>query len=116
MPIRADKSTREARAPDDGLRLLVTRFWPRGVAKAKVDLYLPDLAPSADLVRAFKRGRLTWPDFARRYRLEMAAQASLLRLLKHLDARGETITLLCACPDPARCHRSLLKDLIERSR
>jgi uncharacterized protein YeaO (DUF488 family) len=116
MPIRAAKSTRDAKAPDDGLRLLVMRFWPRGVAKAKVDLYLPDLAPSAELVHAFKGGRLKWPDFARRYRREMTAQTSLLRLLKHLHGQGETITLLCACPDPARCHRSLLKDLIERSR
>jgi len=113
MPILTEKNTSDVKAPADGLRLLVTRFWPRGVAKTKVDLYLPDLAPSAKLVHAFKSDRMPWRDFAGAYRREMRAQTSLLRVLGHLQRHGETITLLCACRDAARCHRSLLKSLIE---
>ena len=114
MPLKTQKTIFDPAARADGTRILATRFWPRGVAKDKADLYLVDLAPSKDLVQAFQAGEIDWRVFAARYRKEMAGQRSALRLLNHM-ARDRTLTLLCSCPDPNRCHRTLLADLIEKA-
>ena len=116
MPVHVAKNVFDPAEPDvDGLRILATRFWPRGVKKDAADLYLPDLAPSKDLVQAFKSGEMDWPTFKRRYQAEMKGQTSLIRTLAWLDARGEVVTLLCACDDPDRCHRSILGDLVKKA-
>ena len=99
--------------PADGLRVLVTRYWPRGVSKAAVDEYARALSPSADLLRAYKDGLLDWPRFRHQYRIEMQgaqAQSEIARLTAL--AREEMVTLMCVCHDEDRCHRSLLSGLI----
>ena len=115
MPIKTEKSAFDPPAKGDGTRVLVTRFWPRGVAKDKVDLYLVDLAPTKDLLQSFQAGEIQWREFSSRYKKQMAGQRSALRLLNHLDREGRTLTLLCSCPDAARCHRSLLAELIAKA-
>ena len=100
-------------SPDDGLRLLVMRLWPRGVSKAAVDGWEPGLGPSRQLLQAYRRGGMEWHEFARRYREEMAGQGELLARYRERGQR-ETLTLLCGCADESRCHRGLLKGLIER--
>jgi uncharacterized protein YeaO (DUF488 family) len=113
MPILTGKSAYDAREPGrDGLRLLVTRYWPRGLARGQIDLYLPDLAPSAKLLAAYRHGEIDFAGLARRYRSEMGAQKSLLRLLAWLDRDGARVTLLCTCADERHCHRRLLADLL----
>lgn len=121
MPLLTAKHARMARGPGDGLRLLVTRFWPRGVRRAEFDLWLPALAPSKALLGDFRATLALnpgsgasdpWPGFCRRYRAEMRGQAELIADLRRRYRGGDTITLLCACHDPARCHRSLLAGLI----
>lgn len=108
MAIKTAKSVFAPHAAADGWRCLVTRYWPRGVSKAHVDLYLPDLAPSAELLAAYRRDSLSWPRFAQRYGAEMGRQTSLLRVLAHASRRGQTVTLLCTCPAGQPCHRHLL--------
>ena len=82
MPIHTAKNVYDPIEPEvDGLRILATRFWPRGVKKDAADLYLPDLAPSKALVQAFKAGEMDWRTFKRRYRAEMKGQTSLIRTL-----------------------------------
>lgn len=105
--------------PDDGLRLLVCRFRPRGVTKAAEtwDEWWPDLGPSRELLAAYHGkdgGPLPWPDYARRYHEELGRQLLRIRALADRLGAGETITLLCssACTDPARCHRTLLADVL----
>lgn len=107
--------------PDDGFRLLVCRYRPRGVAKSAEtwDAWEPALGPSKDLhAGAYaKRGaKLSWESYQKLYLSEMRAQAELIDSLATRVAAGETITLLCssACTRESRCHRSLLKELIER--
>ncbi len=124
MTILTEKHVRLHRSPEDGERLLVMRYWPRGVRREAVDRWLRDLAPSAGLLREFReridpaaRSAETdddevWSWFASAYRAEMAAQEPLIRELRARHERGDTITLLCGCHDPARCHRSLLAGLI----
>lgn len=116
MPIHAEKTVYDPADPAaDGLRILATRFWPRGVKRDAADLYLPDLAPSKDLLQAFKAGEIDWPAFRRRYVAEMKGQTSLLRTLRWLDARGEAVTVMCSCEATRECHRFVLKDLIARA-
>ena len=98
--------------PDDadGTRVLIMRLWPRGIKKSRVDLWLKELGPVLPLLRAFRGGELDWAQYTRRYlagleRPEAQAQLSQVRAA----AKEGTVTLLCGCPDEARCHRSLLR-------
>jgi uncharacterized protein YeaO (DUF488 family) len=109
--------------PTDGHRLLVCRYRPRGVRKDAEtwDDWLPQLGPSRELHADYygKHGApIRWPEFRRRYLLEMKAQGETIASLASRATAGETITLLCssACTNPARCHRSLLKALVTRAR
>lgn len=109
------------RLPDEGLRLGTVRHPPRGVRKEDYasrnwfDLWLPELAPSAELLRRARsgQGELDWRVFARRYRSEMAApEASrLLDLLAAMSGRAD-FSVGCYCADESRCHRSLLRVLL----
>lgn len=104
--------------PDDGFRLLVTRYRPRGVTKAAEtwDAWWPDLGPSRALHAAFwgkTAPPIGWDEYARRYLEEISPQRETIRRLA-VRATSENITLLCssACVDPERCHRSLLVRLM----
>ncbi len=124
MPVLTHKHVRLHRSPEDGERLLVMRYWPRGVRREAVDRWLRDLAPSARLLREYRersdpatRSEATgddgtWSWFVSAYRAEMAAQEPLIRELRARHGRGDTITLLCGCHDRARCHRSVLATLV----
>lgn len=120
MPVRT-RRWNDPGQPGDGFRLLVTRYRPRGVAKAAEtwDEWWPELGPSRELHADFwgKTGTALAPgDYERRFLDEMQMQTFRLRALVSRHQDGETLTLLCssACEDPARCHRTILKRLIER--
>lgn len=94
----------------DGTRVLVMRLWPRGIKRGAVDLWLKDLGAEVGNLRAFKAGRIGWPEMRRRYLASLTrepAAAALGRLLA-MAKRGR-VTALCSCEDPKRCHRSLLR-------
>jgi uncharacterized protein YeaO (DUF488 family) len=106
--------------PDEGYRLLVTRYRPRGVAKADEtwDEWQPALGPSKELHRAVYTETGTpipWPQYRRRYLEEQRQNKELIERLAARVRRGQTLTLLCssACVREARCHRSILRELIE---
>jgi uncharacterized protein YeaO (DUF488 family) len=107
--------------PDDGFRVLIARYRPRGVSHAQETWsgFMPQLGPSKALHAAVygKAGAvpIDWDTYAARYLEEMGEQTFWIHNLAALHARGETLTLLCssACTDEARCHRSLLRGLIE---
>lgn len=124
MPRRPRKPAGEVRAkriyaprtPDDGLRVLVMRMWPRGVKKSAIDEWRRELAPSVELVQDFlKKKTLTFAQYRRRYLAELKsrpeAEETLARLAD-LAKRGESITLLCWCPDESACHRSIVRELV----
>jgi uncharacterized protein YeaO (DUF488 family) len=99
-------------APSDGERVLVMRLWPRGVRKDAVDSWEKELGPSVDLLRDYRDGKITWAEFARRYRAEMRAQTEAVERLRR-RARRRTVTLLCGCEEEPRCHRGLLRKVVE---
>lgn len=109
----ATKSIYERAEPGDGLRVLVTQYWPRGIAQDAVDEYVRALAPSRGLLHAYRNGELDWPRYRHQYLLEMEsefAKREIHRLAK--IARSERITLMCVCKYEEQCHRSLLRELV----
>jgi uncharacterized protein YeaO (DUF488 family) len=108
------------RKKSDGMRILICRYRPRALPKEDETWHLwwPDLGPSRELHAAFygKNGPpITWDDYRARYLEEMKGQEEKIALLAEKVAEGKAITLLCssACTKKSRCHRSLLKELIE---
>ena len=119
MPIKT-KRWDDPREADDGFRLLVTRYRPRGLPKDQEtwDAWQPHLGPSKELHAAAygKAGlKFHWDDYRRRYLAEMRTHGAAIEELAMRVAAGETITLLCSsqCVRESRCHRSLLRELIE---
>jgi uncharacterized protein YeaO (DUF488 family) len=110
------------REPGEGLRLGTVRRPPRGVPKSQYaargyyDVWMPELAPSADLVKAGHQAvdDRDWRIFERRYRTEMKRPEAerLLRLLTALSHQTE-ISVGCYCEDENRCHRSILRSLLK---
>jgi uncharacterized protein YeaO (DUF488 family) len=99
---------------DDGYRVLSTRYWPRGIPKSRVDEYTTKTAPSRALLREFKHEGLTWEDYVPRYLEEMTAPEAMTTIARFAKLAGsKTITLMCICADEQRCHRSLLRHLIQ---
>jgi uncharacterized protein YeaO (DUF488 family) len=104
-------------AADDGFRVLVDRLWPRGVAKAKahIDQWLKDVAPSDGLRQRFHNRPAKWNEFVAAYARELdqepakAAAASLRE-----KARHEPVTLLYAARDESRNNAVALKEWLER--
>jgi uncharacterized protein YeaO (DUF488 family) len=115
LPVKT-KRVYDPPSSEDGVRILVMRFYPRGVKRETFHEWRKELGTDPELIRAWKSGAISWDEFARRYEAQISAdpkaQASLNELAQR--ARKETLTLLCACEDEAHCHRTLLKAMIER--
>jgi uncharacterized protein YeaO (DUF488 family) len=120
MPIRIVQlgSPRHA---NEGVRLGTVRRPPRGVPKSRYaaddwyDVWLPNLAPTAELVKAAQSSTSakSWDTFARKFRSEMKRpEAShLLDALAALS-HGANFSVGCYCAEEAQCHRSLLRELL----
>jgi uncharacterized protein YeaO (DUF488 family) len=87
-------------AEDDGARVLVDRLWPRGLTReeAAVDLWLKDIAPSAELRRWFGHDPALWPAFQDRYRAELAGNPAVDELRAIIE-QGRRVTLLFGAKD-----------------
>ncbi|HKR28017.1 MAG TPA: DUF488 family protein, partial [Acidobacteriaceae bacterium] len=94
---------------------------PRGVPKSEFakrgfyDVWLPELAPSADLVGFAMHAELdekAWKQFERKYRAEMKEQSRVLDVLAALS-RQTDFSVGCYCEREERCHRSILRKLLE---
>lgn len=94
------KRAYEKPSRDDGERILVERLWPRGLTKEKaaVDLWLKDVAPSAELRKWFGHDPDKWDQFQKRYWKELKESAEAVKLLKQKGKQG-TITLVYAAKD-----------------
>jgi uncharacterized protein YeaO (DUF488 family) len=90
------KRVYETAAKEDGYRVLVDRLWPRGLTKAKayVDLWLKEVAPSTELRKWFGHEPEKWPEFQKRYHAEMKAQPQAIATLRKLEKEHKKVTLL----------------------
>ncbi len=111
----------QPRHHDEGLRVGTVRRPPRGVRKADIarkdiyDVWFPNLAPSEALLKELRPDdERSWRTFSRRYLAEMKGTTQrkdidLLAALSH----HTNLSVGCYCADEARCHRSLLRKLLE---
>jgi uncharacterized protein YeaO (DUF488 family) len=106
-------------ADDDGMRVLVDRLWPRGLTKekARIDLWLKEIAPSDALRRLVHGDPAKWDAFVAAYAQELArdpAKAAAARLRKL--AREQPVTLLYAARDEIHNNAVALEEWLERAR
>lgn len=109
------KRVYSAPAVDDGKRILVDRLWPRGLtkAKAKVDLWLKDVAPSNDLRKWFAHDPLKWSEFKKKYAEELANCPDALIALQEESKHGQ-ITLLYGAKDEWHNEAVVLLALLQK--
>ncbi len=101
-------------APEDGLRVLVDRLWPRGLSRerAQVNLWLKDIAPDSELRKWFSHDPERWPEFKRRYFAELATQTDLLATIAE-EARDGVVTILYGAKDRQHNNALALKEYME---
>ena len=111
------------RAPDEGLRIGTVRRPPRGVRKEDYarknlyDVWFPNLAPTEPLLKAYfpiGDDPSQWRTFRRRFRAEMkqgerSRELDVLAALSHQT----NFSIGCYCEDESRCHRSILRELLQ---
>lgn len=100
---------------DDGKRILVDRLWPRGLTKekARVDLWLKEIAPSNELRKWFGHDPTRWPEFKRRYAEELKAHGEQIAMLCQETSQG-TVTLLYGARDEEHNEAVVLLALLQR--
>jgi len=108
---------------EEGLRIGTVRHPPRGVPKSEYasqnwyDVWLPNIAPTSELLKLGRaaESEKDWSVFVRKYRAEMKdpEKARILDLIAALS-HGTNFSIGCYCENEARCHRSILRELLEQ--
>ncbi len=109
------KRVYEKPVKEDGFRILVDRLWPRGLTKekARVDLWMKEIAPSDELRKRFHHEEMNWSEFVKRYKTELAKKKELLSELKKLEKEHETVTLLFGSKDEKQNQAVVLADILK---
>jgi uncharacterized protein YeaO (DUF488 family) len=112
MTIRIKRVYRES-DDADGKRILVDRLWPRGLTKekAKVDLWLKDIAPSTELRKWFSHDPAKWAEFQSRYHQELKSKGDQIATLEEEIKRGP-VTLLYGAKDEQHNEAVVLQALL----
>ena len=102
---------------DDGFRVLVDRLWPRGVSKekAKLDLWLKEIAPTTELRKWFDHDPIKWKEFQKRYAGELRQNADSVKLLRD-KAKTHTLTLIYAARDEEHNEAIVIRDLLSKKK
>ena len=100
-------------SPDDGLRILIDRLWPRGVPKAKLklDSWVKHLSPSTALRKWYGHDPEKFTEFRRRYMAELKQEGEGLAELR-AAVKGRTVTLLTSTKELDLSHAIVLRDLL----
>ncbi len=108
------KRVYESPSPEDGLRILVDRLWPRGLSKeqAHVDSWYKEIAPSNELRTWFGHKPELFKEFSEKYTDELKKQKPILSEIKKL-AQKEQITLLYSAKDTEYNNAVVLKNFLE---
>lgn len=107
------KRAYELAEPEDGVRLLVDRLWPRGISKARAALtdWVKDIAPSTALRQWFGHDPARWSEFETRYRAELVAHVSALDRIRALAAHA-TVTLVYGARDERHNEAVVLREVL----
>lgn len=100
----------ETPGEDDGYRILIDRLWPRGFTKerAKVDLWLKEIAPSTELRKWYHHNPERWNEFMSRYKAELTDKKELILRIQHLEKEHGNITLLFAAKEKEHSQAAVL--------
>jgi uncharacterized protein YeaO (DUF488 family) len=107
------KRAYEPASPEDGVRILIDRLWPRGISKDKaaLDDWMKDLAPSTELRQWFGHDPARWDEFQQRYGAELRQQPEALDHVRAL-AKAQTVTLVYSAHDEEHCNAVVLRDVL----
>lgn len=101
---------------NDGYRILVDRLWPRGVSKekAKLDLWMKDIAPSNNLRKWFNHDPTRWDEFQNEYNEELKEKKELLKQIKELEDNKSTVTLVYGAKNEENNNAIVLKNTLSK--
>jgi uncharacterized protein YeaO (DUF488 family) len=101
-------------AESDGTRILVDRFWPRGLPReeVRIDLWMKDISPSDGLRCWFRHDPERWDEFCRRYFEELDDKSDAVERLREISDRGR-VTLLFAASDESHNNAAALRRYLE---
>jgi uncharacterized protein YeaO (DUF488 family) len=110
------KRVYEPSSPEDGIRVLVDRLWPRGLKKADAHLtsWMKDISPTPSLRQWFSHEPERFPEFKRRYTAELRSNPALPEL-RNLG-KGHLVTLLYGAHDPQINHAVVLLSVLRGKR
>ena len=107
----------EPPSPEDGVRILVDRLWPRGITKeqASIDEWMKEIAPSAELRTWFGHRPERFAEFAERYKRELSEEPrrGLVNRISETAVK-KNVTLVYAAKDPVHNHAIVLQDWLNR--
>ena len=102
------------KSDDDGHRILITRFYPRGVKTDYFDEWQRELAPSATLLKRYKNADISEKEFVKLYKTEMDTDERRKIITDlHEKSSDENVTILCYEPKGKMCHRHYLSEIVK---
>jgi uncharacterized protein YeaO (DUF488 family) len=101
---------------EDGFRILVDRLWPRGVSKAKahLDLWLKDIAPSTELRKKFGHDPKHWTSFKKMYATELKEKKEFVKQIRDLEKTHKVITFVYGAKDEEHNNAVALKEFFKK--
>lgn len=101
--------------PSDGHRVLITRFYPRGIHRSHFDDWVFALSPSSQLLFQYKEGKVSWDAFKTSFLVQLRNEVEGLEAIDALHdwSRHHDITLLCYEKSGQPCHRHLVREVID---
>lgn len=110
------KSIYAPKEESDGLRVLVTRYYPRGVKRDRFDSWTRELSPSKALLHSYRSGKTSWEEFESKFREEMKASTDAKETILALRKRSRDgpVTLLCYEKEGEHCHRHIVAEMISK--
>lgn len=115
MTIIKTKRIYDPKEKADGFRVLVDRLWPRGLKKedADIDVWMKDIAPSAELRQWFNHDADKWEEFKWKYNNELKQEPAVDEFITVVE-KHKTVTLLYGAKDEMHNQALVIKDFISR--
>jgi len=95
MVIKTKSIYQHSEENDDRIRVLVTRFYPRGIKKDKFDYWIRELSPSGGLLKNYRQGKYNWEEFKVAFLSEMRDSKDSLEIIQALNAQNESTVINC---------------------
>ena len=109
------KSIYDESDASDGIRVLVSRYYPRGVRRSRFDLWIREASPDKKLLKEYRSGLINWKEFSKKFRIQLRSQKESKAAIDELMnlSKGD-LTLLCYEKEGENCHRNIVKSKMEK--